>query len=79
MSTAITFLFFAQNQVDPSEFDDETPDVLRRRRCLRPLSSKSSVPDYSSEFFEDEDDDDFAEKNAVIQVKLDYVSCKNYF
>jgi hypothetical protein len=46
---------------------------------VRPLSSKSSVPDYSSEFFEDEDDDDFAEKNAVIQVKLDYVSWKNYF
>ena len=52
--------------------------MLRRRRCVRPLSSKSSVPDYSSEFFEDEDDDDFAEKNAVIQVKLNYISCKTF-
>jgi hypothetical protein len=56
--------------VDPSEFDGDTPDVYRRRRYGRPLSSRSSVPGYSSEYFEDDDDDDnfLTDRDAVVQV-----------
>ena len=50
-----TFVVSDHLQVDPSEFEDDGPDL--RRRHVRSTSGKSSVPDYSSEFFEDDDDD----------------------